>query len=372
MLIKKLVLQNFRCFDTQEISFSGRCVVIQGKNGVGKSSVLEALHYSCYLKSFRTHAHRELIKLGADNFFISVETEQELFGSTDVIAVGYSTHDGKLVKQNEKPIQSYKELINHYRLVTLAADDLMLVHGAPDGRRDFLNYALFLFNPGLLPHFKRYRQILDQRNALLLGWRNHSPSNNLDDLEIWSGKLWEESMIIRQERVNYLKRLEDQVNQLLQLYFSKTDAELAISFEYADKVKQQADSFDGFWAAFSKKQLETEQQFGRSLFGIHLDDFTIVFQSKKARVFASRGQQKLIVFLLKIAQLLELGLAGEPGVLLLDDFLTDFDDQRIQECFAALCSLPFQIILTCPTNPAVLDAGLANSHGLGGSSLVSL
>ncbi len=368
MLIKKLTLQNFRCFETLEIPFEGRCVVVQGKNGVGKSSVLEALHYSCYLRSFRTHVHKDLIKLGTDHFFIKVESEQQSLGITDSISVGFSVKDGKIVKQNDKPVQSYKELIAHYRMITLVADDLILVHGAPESRRDFLNYALFLFNPALLVTFKKYRQILDNRNSILQGLRNRSLKLSLDELEIWSKKLWDESQIIRQARIEYLHNLEVQVNQLLQTHFTSTDANLSIGFEYLDKAKPVTQTFEEFWPKFSATHLETEQQYGRSLFGIHLDDFAIVFQSKKARVFASRGQQKLIVFLIKVAQLLELGLVGESGVLLLDDFLTDFDDQRIQECFATLSFLPFQIILSCPTNPAILNLG----KELGRASVLSL
>lgn len=372
MLIKKLVLQNFRCFQALELSLQGRCVVIQGNNGIGKSSVLEALHYSCYLKSFRTHVHRDLVKLGEDHFFLRVHVEQEMLGTSDYITVGYTAKEGKLVKQNDKPIQSYKELIANYRLVTLAADDLSLVHGAPEGRRDFLNYALFLLNPGLLAHFKRYRQILDQRNAMLLAGRNSFSKKVADDLEVWSYKLWEESRLIRRERITYLALLEGQVNELLKRYFAQTDADISVNLHYIDKVKQETECFHTFWGSYAQKQLEQECVLGRSLFGIHLDDFSITFQSKKARVFASRGQQKLIVFLLKVAQLLELGLMGEPGVLLLDDFLTDFDDRRIQECFAALCALPFQIIVTCPTQVSVLGSGLAQSSDIGGFSVISL
>lgn len=373
MLIKKLTLQNFRCFTTLEVPFEGRCVVVQGKNGVGKSSVLEALHYSCYLKSFRTHVHKELIHLDSEHFFIKIETEQQKETTTDSISVGFSPEAGKIVKLNEKQIKSYRELVTNYRVVTLAADDLVLVHGAPDGRRDFLNYALFLFEPTHVVQFKRYKQILENRNSILQGIKNRTLRSYQEELEIWSQKLWEQSQIIRALRLEYLQNLERQVNYLLSTYFSKTDADLSIGFEYLDKGKHMTNTFDEFWACFSSSaSVETEQQWGRSLFGIHLDDFTITFQQKRARVFASRGQQKLIVFLIKVAQLLELGLTGEPGVLLLDDFLTDFDDQRIQECFNALCNLPFQIILTCPTNTSVLEAGLSLSDKIGGFSIVGL
>ncbi len=372
MLIKKLILKNFRCFSAIDIPFDGRCIVLQGKNGSGKSSILEALHYSCYLRSFRTHVHKNLIKMESDNFFLHVDVEQQLLGVNDTISVGVSTDANKLVKLNGKQIQSYKELVSSYRIVTLSADDLVLIHGAPEERRVFLNYALFLFDPPFLINFKRYRQILENRNSILFRLRNYNSLENKEELEVWSKKLWDESQIIRIARIEYLLNLEKQVNTLLHSYFSKTDADLVVAFEYIDKINYKNCTFDQFWPLFYSTYFSAEQKNGRSLFGVHLDDFSIIFQQKKARIFASRGQQKLIVFLIKVAQLLELGLHSEPGVLLLDDFLTDFDDQRIQECFSALCNLPFQVILTCPTNTSLLKSGLLLSDKIGGFSIVSL
>ena len=108
--------------------------------------------------------------------------------------------------------------------------------------------------------------------------------------------------------------------------------------------------FSDFWKNYKVKQLLLEQKWGRSLFGAHLDDFSIHFDGKKARIFASRGQQKLIVFLIKLAQLYQLYHHHETSTLLLDDFLTDFDQKHFHECIDALLALPkdTQTFITTP------------------------
>lgn len=350
MLIRRLKVVNFRCFTERLVSFNSRFVIIHGNNGSGKSSLLEALHYGCYLRSFRTHLHRDLITLEKDHFFIQLDVEQEMLGLTDQILVGFSMTAGKLVKHNEKPIQSYKELVASYRVVTLAADDLSLVHGVPDERRNFLNYGLCLAQPALFTELKKYRQILDHRNSLLQTLKGNAFVVRADEFEVWSKKLWEVSQLLKAARIEYLQELEKGVNRLLQTYFQETDAELCVRFFYKEKSGVEEGTFETFWQQYQKKYVDNELSFGRSFFGIHLDDFIIFFQNKKARIFASRGQQKLIVFLIKVAQLLSFkDKHQEPGILLLDDFLTDFDDRRLFDCVRVLQSLPFQIIVTCPT-----------------------
>lgn len=349
MIIKELTLRQFRCFQEQTIKFDGRVVVIEGLNGSGKSSLLEALHYSCYLRSFRTHLNRDLIHLDSDYFFLNVTFHPEQALVTDQIQVGFSGAEGRIVKYNQKQIHSYKELNDHFRVVTLVADDIELIQGSPELRRDFLNYALLLHNPGVMATFKRYKQILDQRNSILTQRRGNLAAS--EEFEIWTEKLWQEAKIIRLLRIEYLKMLEDAVNELLATYFAGPETiDLSVAFSYASKnIKDQ--DFDEFWQTYKTNQLITEQEWGRSLFGIHLDDFTVMFQRKKARVFASRGQQKLLVLLIKIAQLKKLSATGEPGVLLLDDFMTDFDHSRIAQSVAALKDLKFQMFLSCPVSP---------------------
>lgn len=322
-------------------------IIIHGKNGSGKSTIIEALHYSCYLKSFRTSTNRDVIELGSPHFFIHVDFMLQASESQEHVSIGFSEVDGKLVKLNQKPIQSYKELIQLYRIITLTALDLELVSGAPALRRDFLNYALMLSKPSLLSIFKQYKTILENRTKLLV----QCGGIVSDQLLIWSEKLWATTCVLQQERKLFLKEIEVRVNHMLDHYFSTEDEKLSVNLVYMSRKKDEFSSFKEFWAYFVEHGLNRELEWGRGQFGIHLDDFTIVFENKKARIFASRGQQKLIAFLIKVAELQLTTQSGEPGVFLLDDFLTDFDTDRMTRCLKALQDLSFQVIITTPLNP---------------------
>jgi len=357
VFIKKLKLKNFRCFTDCQFEFDGRFVVIHGKNGTGKTSLLEALHYSCYLRSFRTNTQNDLINLNTQErhpLFVQLNVQTpdtRDMGATDVIQVGYCQQEGKLVKLNKKPIRSYKELISHYRIISVTADDICLVAGSPGQRRDFLNYAFMLENPDFLHNLKQYKQVLQQRNSLLKDALMQNKKQNFQDqLYIWTKKLWEQTNIIQEQRRAYLDLLGKRVNILLKQYFNTfdEDKELEIAFAYRSYNIEPKDTFEKFWAKYQNKHYEREEKLERSVFGIHLDDFSILFQSKRARVFASRGQQKLIVLLIKIAQMQQTIESGGVGVMLIDDFLTDLDDQRATTIAQLLVNLDFQVFITSP------------------------
>lgn len=343
MLINRLTVRQFRCFTDRVFDFGGaKRVVLLGKNGVGKSSVLEALHYGCYLRSFRTHIHRDLIAQAQDHFFLSVEFALQQIATLDLLTVGYSEKEGKLVRLNQKIVQSYKELTAQYRIITLTADDVHLIQGSPDRRRDFLNASLLLAKPELITAFKEFKTILEHRNSLL-----QMQTISDDELMVWTQKLWNVSRMLQLARKELLTDLGNRVNTLLQRYYAISESNLSITLTYQIKGGDE-ENFDVWWKLWQEKQLVTERKFGRSFFGVHLDDMIISFEQRKARVFASRGQQKLIVFLLRIAQAQAMSERGEPAVLLLDDFLTDFDERRIKECLSVLQALDVQIFVTSP------------------------
>ncbi len=357
MHIKKLKLRNFRCFSEKEVEFDEKVVVIKGKNGSGKSSILEALHYCCYLRSFRTHLNRELVKIDQDYFFIELDVENSQM--TSQIQVGFGNEQGKLVKHNQKPINSYRELISQYRAVSLCADDIIVVSGAPEFRRALMNYSTLLLTPDLYAVFRRYNQVLEQRNSLLrqikLGM-SVTPALT-DELLIWSEKLWVGTVALQRVRLDYLSMLENRVNRLLKSYFDVPESDFQIKFSYMQKNSAgESDTFEDFWKEYAVKDSQKmENALGRSFYGAHLDDFVINFYGKKAKIYASRGQQKLIIFLIKIAQLDCMEQAGIPGVLLLDDFLTDFDQQNLRRGINLLNEKDFQVFITSPIALDVFD-----------------
>ncbi len=348
--VATIYLKNFRCFDQVTIDLNSRIVLIYGANGTGKTSLLEALYYGCYLRSFRTHLSRDLIALGQESFFVKFLIHN---GSQDnvvdhTIQIGFANNK-RLVKVDNKTTVSYKDLLSYYRVVSLTEDDLKLIQDGPEERRAFLDQALLLNDAVYVTKMREYRVVLENRNALL-------QHQNIDQEAyfIWTKKLWEYTATIQSLRKQFLLEMETSVNQMLHEYIDKN---LFLSFSY--QAKKGSDSpFDLFWQTNHTDLMRQELHFKRTLFGAHIDDFSITLEGKRSRAYASRGQQKMIVLLIKIAQIRQLLQKNEPIIFLLDDFMTDFDLERGKALLSALFGLKCQLIFTSPRLDSALESTL--------------
>lgn len=349
MHITHLQIKHFRCFDSLDLSLDNPLIVIEGINGAGKTSLLEALHYLCYLRSFRTHIPQELVQFGHDTFFIKARLQHADAQSYD-LQVGFSNKK-KLLKVNNKSIASYKELLDYYRIVTVTEDDMALIKEGPEMRRLFIDQALILSDADFMPLVRRCKEIVENRNILL------KRGGSAESYTLWTQQLWQVSDQISKVRIQALDILEQEIKNLTAAYFA---GGCSISFNYVFK-KELGSSLETFMQAHANLYAD-EQRLARSLFGAHLDDFVITFKDIKSKSFASRGQQKLIVLLLKAAQIKRLAAQKGPAILLLDDFMTDLDSDRARVILRILQDLQVQLIFTVPTSEGFLYRELL-AHG---------
>lgn len=326
MFIEQVIIKQFRCISALKLSFDRSIIVIEGKNGSGKTSLLEALHFAAYLKSFRTHTPKEIISFGADSFFIRLQGVS--FDNSWDIQVG-SSGSKKLVKINQQAVSTFKELSQTYRVVSITEEDLELVKGSPEARRAFMDGALAIADPEYAKELKIYRRIVDQRNAVL------ASGQSAETLAVWTDSLMKSSKALQEKRSIFLQNLTEHIKQLFALHFEQ-DVEVSISYE--PKVY--------------RPELEpAERAYQRTLWGAHLDDFKIIYQDKASRHYASRGQQKLLVVLIKVAQIL---MGRQSSIILVDDFMTDFDQNTLARLIKLLSSLESQLFITTPTANPVL------------------
>ena len=241
--------------------------------------------------------------------------------------------------------------MQHYRVVSLTEDDLGLIKGSPTIRRSFIDQVILLHDPDYINIIRAFNKAKDNRNALL------SPKNTKikdhDTFAILTEQLWNKSHEIQAARKKALDYFGRQIAHLADEYLQEN---VSISFEYKSTIANTA-SFEAFLEV-KPSLYHDEQRVGRSLFGAHLDDFSITFADQKSRQFASRGQQKLIVLLMKIAQIKQLSNAQGPAIFLLDDFMTDFDPKRASQLLSILAHLDNQLIFTSPTQGGSLNQEL--------------
>jgi DNA replication and repair protein RecF len=342
--VTSLQLKNFRCFTSLSLDFESSVVLITGPNGSGKTSILEALHFLCYLRSFKTSRSKELIKTGTEGFSITASVASA--HTFDILFASLTPYK-RSVKLNQKPLNSFKELYAAYKAVTITEDDLFIIKGSPSVRRSFLDQVIMLKDASYALILRKYRQVLDNRNALL----THG-TYDPDSYALWTTQLLTITHQIQQRRTELLKRLEEEASLLAQQILD-SEYTLSFSYEYARPYSAIANihSYDELIKRYPALPNQ-ERSYKRSLFGAHLDDFTIIFQQKSSRIYASRGQQKLILVLLKLAQIKIINSSGT--VLLIDDFLTDFDASKVTALLPLITSLSSQVIMTAALTPSFL------------------
>lgn len=344
MYINQIQLKNFRCFDALTLNFDKKYIILEGMNGSGKTSIIEALHYACYLKSFRTHIPQDMVKLSCDSFFIKIGLHHEQ--NDHEVKIGFA-HKKRIVRLDQQHIASYKDLMNYYRIITITEDDLGLIKDGPDMRRHYIDQVIALDMPEFMTLIKKLKFTVESRNALFRG------SCSDDSYLFWSKELFDISKQVQQKRQEMLAQIAVEIKELTHLFF---DDQVSITFTYGAKKIAESSGFDSY--IHDNPQLRAQEfVMGRSLFGAHLDDFSIELSDKQSRSYASRGQQKLIVLLCKIAQLkIILKKHGVSPLFLLDDFMTDLDPENAQKLINVLSTLDCQLIFSCPVQGSPLQA----------------
>lgn len=335
LTVGHITCKNFRCFSTLNLELGDRFILCEDRNAAGKTSLVEALHYACYLRSFRTYAPRDLIKIGTEGFFIQVGVQDSKSMAND-ISIGFSKGQ-RLVKIGEQVLQSHKELMQQYRVLSITDEDSAIVRGDPLNRRSFLDLVCSLQNLEYRTTLRATRQACEQRNALLgAGGGDYQMYQILTDQFV--------TLIspIQQQRIEQLGYIEQYINNFLHENMPHLSVHVSYQQKNARFLAEQ--DWQNLW--------HEERRFGRSLIGAHLDDFHVTLNDKKSRSFVSRGQQKLITILFKLATLQQMIQEWGSTIVLIDDFLTDLDDQVGPLLLHKILGLASQLIMTAPVYAA--------------------
>jgi DNA replication and repair protein RecF len=287
-----------------------------------------------------------LISFGKDHFFIEIVGQDIQTDEAHTISVGCDG-EKKVIKFDGKNVRAHKDLLEKYRVLGLTESDLDLISGAPLQRRTFLNHAQMLFDVHFVERMRAYRRSINQRNALLFSLKGMPTTLSLQNkhqLNVWTKNVWEQGKAEIRRFKEALFLLEEKVNELLQRHCPSD--QLKITLTYEPEFLREDETFDEFWDRYTETLLAEELRQGRGLWGLHVDDFSISLVDKVMRRFASRGQQKLAILLLKVAQLYLLGQG--TAIFIVDDFMTDFDARRIHQVLQILRETKTQIIMTTP------------------------
>jgi len=274
-----------------------------------------------------------------DSFFLKGSfTPTDQLVDEHTIQVGYANKK-KAIKVDGKIVSTYKDIFELFQVVTLLEDDINLIKGYPAQRRSFMDQSVLFLRTGYLKEFRDFKRILQSRNALL----SKGVTDRLE-LDIWTEKLWNHSIQISMHRSEVLQKVEKVMNELLKTYF---DDIYKITIQYESKHVQKSENFHDFKQRMSYI-FHQESFIKRSQFGAHLDDFIVKIDGRNARLYASRGQQKLIALLCKLSLISLANKNAFSPVILVDDFIADFDSKRLKNIVKFFVNCKNQVIITTP------------------------
>jgi len=326
--LSHLSLINFRCFTSRKIEFSAAVTKIFGQNGAGKSSLLEAIYYSCYAASYRAATKEDLIKSGEQDCFVKATFNTQ--GNLQIISSGFNK-EKHLIKINDQVIKSRKELMAIAIPILLQHDDIDIVSGYPEASRVFLQQIVYLSGDAeTISHLFKLRAILKRRKHLLAN------NASISDINIWTEKLLEISKALRLNNQRLISNLNTKINALCNQF------NINLSYKINDQ-----------YAQVPENVLQKEIELQRNMIGAQLDYLEVQLNKRCAKRFASRGEQRMLTFLLKAASCLLLLETKQKSmvVLLIDDFFAELDPGNKNLAEQILTLIPCQKIITYPGMP---------------------
>ena len=325
MKLKRFYAKDFRNIEEVDITFHEGVNLLFGSNAQGKTNAIEGIYLFARGKSFRKAKESELIRFGCEGFRAEITFETSLGEETLSYAVYGS--ERKRMKNGYK-IDRISDMIGSFRAVLFTPDHLGLVKDGPEERRAFLDVAICQCKPYYLSAYTNYKRALEQRNCLLRMMGKGMPVD-INEVYAWSRSLAEYAAPIYLERRDYIQRLEKHARVTMR---EISDEKESLTLRYKSDIDYDGDELQEIKKAYYDlfvSDIPREAQNMGTLFGIGRDDMEILINGRRARAFASQGQQRSVVLALKLAEgeaCLEL--SGEYPVFLFDDVLSELDERR--------------------------------------------
>lgn len=326
MRVSRIALSGFRNYEWESFTFDPGTNVIRGKNGQGKTNLLEAVFMLTGGKSFLTRFDREIVGFGFSSAEILADVEAAGREQTVKITLAPGQRKQILVNSVKK---SASELAGTMTAVLFSPDDLALVREGAAVRRRLMDTAISQLRPGYAAALSDFNRLYEQKSAILRDWRE-KPSL-LDTLDDFSERICRLSARLTRYRAAFSQRLAEAAAPINRDFSGGAD-ELTMSYKPVSSVENPFASEREIYYAIcdhQEKHREAELASGQCLTGAHKDDLELMINGKSARSFASQGQARTAALSVKLAER-EIFLAetGEYPVLLLDDVLSELDAER--------------------------------------------
>jgi DNA replication and repair protein RecF len=339
MHLKSLSLVNFKNYEQVDIPFSEKINCFVGENGVGKTNILDAVHYLSLCKSNLNPVDSQNVRYDQD--FCVVQGIFERLGKEENIYCGIRKQKKKQFKRNQKEYQKLSEHIGLIPLVMISPADSILINGASEERRKFMNGVIAQYSRVYLENLIQYNRALNQRNRLL---RDFAVSRSFDRemLEVWDEQLIRYGKPIFEER----RRFVDELLPVFNAFHTHVSGmRETVTLNYESQLNN-----SGFGEGI-KASHEKDRIIQYSTFGIHKDDLGMALGEHSMKKCGSQGQQKTFLVALKLAEFEFIRkLTKIPPILLLDDIFDKFDARRVKQIISLVAENQFGQIFITDTN----------------------
>lgn len=336
MNLNKLSLVNFKNYPEAEIRFNPRINCFVGPNGVGKTNLLDAIHYLSLCKSYFNAVDSQNIKHKED--FCIIQGDYDIEGDQENIYCGIQKSKRKNFSRNKKEYNKLSEHIGLIPLVMISPADSSLIMEGGEERRKFINGVIAQYDRVYLNDIMNYNRILSQRNKFLKNIADQS-SPDMTMLEVYDDQLIEYGKKIFERRKEFIEELIP-VFERFYKYISLENED--VTLEYRSQL------LNNDFADLLKKHLQKDRILQYTTSGIHRDDLSMKLAGYPLKKVGSQGQQKTFQLALKLGKFEFIRqVSGKDPILLLDDVFDKFDSQRVKQIVRLVSENNFgQIFIT--------------------------
>lgn len=351
MNIKSIELKNFRNYKNLDISFNSNVNLFLGKNGQGKTNLLEALYLTSIGRSFRTNRDQEMISFNENEAKVHVEYEKEREEHTLDIVIKKDSK--KEVSSDGIKYRKISQLLDNIYIVIFSPEDLKIVKDEPEKRRKFIDKELCQIRPSYYNNLANYKRALTERNAYL---KEINVDHNM--LDIWDHELSKYGALVIKQREDFIKKLNEassNIHKKITNYSENLKVEYSPNIELMETAAYQ----EVVCYKALKESFDSDLRQRTTTKGPHKDDLDLFVDDINVRAFGSQGQQRTVALSLKLAEIdIIKKESGEDAILLLDDVMSELDITRQEFLIKALEGC--QLFITTTEMPETLTEKFPN------------
>lgn len=326
MNITRIELLNFRNYKKKNIDNFSNLNIIIGKNGVGKTTIIESIYLGSLAKSFKTSNEMSIIKEGESFFKIKIFYFD--YGPKKNLELFYDKN-GKKTKINSKIQKKLSDFISQYRIIMLSPDELKIIRSSPNTRRNYLNIQISQLHKEYIYYLNNYNILIKNKNDFL---KKLMLNNNLDSryLDILDEKIVDEGLKIYNYRKKYIDMINYYINDIFKNYMKNQKIFINYISDYNSNDKEKI-------IKELRKIRNKEINIGMTTFGIHRDDYKFSHNENDAKEYSSQGIQKLIILAMKVSEVkIFTDKYDIKPILLLDDLFSELDEKNRNNIFKSL------------------------------------